>query len=222
MWDTTKGVRTLQGAESALVRDTIYELVDVIRAARMDDEAAWVGVTLFDELSWEQQLAMLLKLAKQLLDPLIPPLPKSALMDATVAAIYAQMRIGVDIEIDWQQLDSEIEGDKTARRQDIINALHERYPDRKRLRAESVDSDHWDLAVDELRNWILADEDWKLHDLSMDLAPEKANQFKAFMGVEQDYFVDIPPDSDERSPQFVWADLIELITGQRPDPAVFD
>lgn len=221
MWDTTDGVRILQGAESTLVRNTIHELVDVIRAAKADDESARVGVMLFDELSWEQQLAMLLRVAKQLFDPFLPPPPKSALMDATVAAIYAQMRIGIEIEIDFQQSATEIDGNDTARRQEIVNALIERYPDRDWLDAECVVADEWDLAVDVLRNWVLADEDWNLQNLSIDLDPENANLFKASLGIDRDYFIDIPPDGDERPPRIVWADLIELVTGERPDPAVF-
>ena len=221
MWDTTKGVRILQGSESGLVRDTIGDLVDVIRAAKADGESASVGVTLFDELSWEQQLAMLLKVAKQLLDPRRSPLPKSALMDATAAAIYAQMRIGVEIEINLQQSATETDDNDTARRQEIVNALIERYPDRDWLDAECIVADEWDLAVDVLRNWVLADEDWNLQNLSIDLEPEKANLLKASLGIDRDYFIDVPPDGDERPPRIVWADLIELVTSERPDPAVF-
>ena len=143
-------------------------------------------------------------------------------MDATVAAIYAQMRIGVDVELDWQRTSKENDDNDTARRRDIVNALRERHPDRNWLDAECVVADEWDLAVDILRNWVLVDEDWKLHDLSVDLAPEKANDVKAFLGIEHDYFIDIPPDDDESPPGIVWADLIELVAGTRPDPDVFN
>ena len=68
----------------------------------------------------------------------------------------------------------------------------------------------------------LVDEDWKLQDLSIDLDPEKANHVKAFLGIERDYFIDIPPDDDESPPEIVWADLIELVAGTRPDPDVFN
>ncbi len=109
MWRTTEGIRTLAGAEAANLRETIGELVDAIRAAKREDElriklkrdstvdttVATVGevdlnslsaaseINLFDELMWQQQLAMLLKVATPLLDPSLPPPQPSALMDAT-------------------------------------------------------------------------------------------------------------------------------------------
>jgi hypothetical protein len=222
MWETTSGVKALEGAESKLIRNTIYDLIDLIRATKSLQQSASVGVALFDELSWEQQLVMLLKVARQLLDPTLPPLPKSALMDATVAAIYAQLRSGVQVDIDFQQQGMDEDDDNMGRRREIIDALNQCLPDRAPLNPASVDGDQWDAAVESLRDGVLPDEDWNLESLSLDLSPEQASELKTTLGIEKDYFIDIPPDGDERPPRIVWADLVELITGTRPNPAVFD
>ncbi len=222
MWDTAEGIRTLAGAEAQLVRETIRELVDAIRATKEVDQSVSLGTALFDNLSWQQQLAMLLKVAKPLLEPLTPPPPKTALMEASVAAIYAQMRVGVEYEIEVQQTWTEATDNDTVRRQQIVRALNERRPEESWPDAQCVLMHEWDLVLAEISGWVLADEDWNWGDITLDISPDKADGLKAVMGITEDYFLDIPPDSDQRPACKVWADLIELLSGQRPDEAVFD
>jgi hypothetical protein len=222
VWNTADGLRTLDGAEAQVVRETIGELVDAIRAQIDVDEPVSLGIRLFDELSWQQQLAMLLVVAKPLLCPDIPAPTNTALLDASVAAIYAQLCVGVECEIDMQRISTESWEDDTLRRQEIVRALAERRPQRRWLDAECVVMDEWNRVIDELRGWVLADEDWNLGDVALDAAPDLANPLKSVLGIDQDYFCDIPPDSDARPAREVWADIVELITGDRPDARVFD
>ncbi len=248
MWKTTEGIRTLTGAEAENLCETIGELVDAIRAVKLDEEfskksngkstiagddaltgdaemnplSATTGVGLFDQLAWQQQLAMLLKVARPLLDPSLPPPQPSALMDATVAAIYAQMLIGVEYEIEMQQTSHESFDGDTIRRQGIAAALNEWRADPVWPDPECVVMDEWDWAIGALRDRILADEDWNLNELVLDAPPDAVDNLKALTGVARDYFVDVPPDPDFRAPRSVWADLVELITGSRPNEAVFD
>ena len=248
MWKTTEGIRTLAGAEAANLRETIGELVDAIRAAKLDEElkmkpkgesavdnevamagevelnslSATTGISLFDQLMWQQQLAMLLEVATPLLDPSLSPPQPSALMDATVAAIYAQMQIGVEYEIEMQQSSNDAFDGDTIRRQGIVAALREWRADYSCPDPECVVTDEWELAIAALRDRVLADEDWNLNELVLDLSPDVVDKLKAFTGVARDYFVDVPPDPDFRPPSSVWADLLELIAGTRPNEAVFD
>jgi hypothetical protein len=222
MWNTADGLRTLVNAEAQLVRETIDELVDAIRAQIDIGESVSLGIVLFDELSWQQQLAMLLKVAQPLLCPTVPAPTSSALLDATVAAIYAQMRVGVEVEIDVQRISTESWDHDTDRRQEIVRALRERRPNQNWLDAECVVMDEWDLAIEEVRSWVLADEDWNLGQVTLDASPDLARELKSTLGIDDDYFCDVPPDADARPPREVWADIVALIRGQRPDAHVFD
>lgn len=219
MWNTPRGTRILVDAEAVVLCNTIGELIDAIRAEQAQDEAAAVGIGLFDHLSWQQQLAMLLKVARPLLDQSIPAPEKSALMDATVAAIYAQMLIGVEYEIEMQQSSADSTDTDTIRRQEIVTALRQSTDDLDLPDPECVVIEEWELAIEILQDQVLFDEDFKMYDLAIDLPPDQATNLKAIAGIDSDYFVDIPPDPE--SPACVWADLIELTTGQRPDEAAF-
>lgn len=42
------------------------------------------------------------------------------------------------------------------------------------------------------------------------------------MGIRDDYFTDVPPDADGHQARTAREDIIELITGDRPDRDVFD
>lgn len=57
--------------------------------------------------------------------------------------------------------------------------------------------DEWELAIESLRSRILADEDWQMEALAMDLAPQKSQSMKQNLGIQRDYFVDIPPDGTD-------------------------
>ncbi len=222
MWETTRGNRTLAGAEAVVIRETIGELIDSVRAAKMDGESAAVGVGLFDQLHWQQQLAMLLKVARPLLRRSSAYPGRTALVEATVGAIYAQMLIGVEYEIETQQSSTHSTENDTVRRREIVAALREGEPDENWLDAECVVMNEWETAISILQDWVLPDEDWKMVDLVLDLPADQSEKMKAFTGIDADYFIDIPPDLDESVPSTVWADLMELTTGNRPDEQYFD
>ncbi len=82
--------------------------------------------------------------------------------------------------------------------------------------------DTWELAIDAVQGWVLADEDWQMDGLTLDLPPDKNREFKQALGIRDDYFTDIPPDANDQQARAAWADILELINGQRPDEAVFD
>jgi len=99
MWHTANGTRTLTGAEARLIGDTAWSLVDAIRAAKQLGSGAEFGIVLFDRLTWQQQMVMLRDVLTPLLDSSVGPPSPTALKEATVAAIYAQMLVDIDCEI---------------------------------------------------------------------------------------------------------------------------
>lgn len=100
MWRTPTGQRVLHGAEAELFKHGVEALVQEIEQSAEIDEEHSVGVLLFDELKRPQKLQMLESVAMALLDANVPPPPANALTDATVGAIYEQLRIELEIEFD--------------------------------------------------------------------------------------------------------------------------
>lgn len=222
MWHTANGTRTLTGAEARLIGDAAWALVDAIRAAKELGSNVQFGIVLFDRLTWQQQLVMLRNVLKPLLNPSVAPPNPTALLEATVAAIYAQMLADIECEIYFEQSSRRSEEGDTEQRQQVIAALEENGAIGNWPSPESVVMDSWELAVCEVRGWVLADEDWQMDGLTLDLPPEEGRELKKIMGIRDDYFTDVPPDANDQQARTAWQDIIELITGDRPDGDVFD
>lgn len=221
MWNTTQGERVLRGAEAVVFRSTVAELIDAIRAERELDVAINFTIPVFDNLQWQQKLAMLWQVAAPLLTPSTPEPKPSAIRDATVGAVFAQMLNGVQTEIECQQFSAASYDDDANRRVEVAAALNELMPDDNWPDAECVVVESWELGIDVLQNRVLFDEDWQFDSMTLDIPPDHADELRAGMGIDRDYFCAIPPDVDERPPEVVWADIFELVTGTRPDESVF-
>ena len=210
------GERTLLNAERRMVISAGWGLADTISAEAPQGNMQF-GIVLFDRLTWQQQFLMVEKVLTALLEPTIPTPPSTALMDATVAAIYAQLYTSVEIELDDARMDRNESLDEENYfevRQGILEALREPV-DSDEPMEESPDGgwpdllcdelEEWELAIESLRNRILADEDWQMETLAMDLAPDTSKSLKKEMGIQRDYFIDIPPDvSDEEAEAARW------------------
>lgn len=221
MWNTTQGQRVLQQSEAKVFKDAALDLVDAIRAEADLDNKVTLDIAVFDNLAWQQKLSMLLRVVRPLLVESCPPPSSSALCEGTVGAVFAHLLEGVEIEIDVQQTStSSSEGD-TDRRISIVQALTQVSPDQRWPDPECVVLEEWELAVSHLQLQVLPDEDWKFADMTLEMPPERANELRAAMGIDSNYSCDIPADIDDRPPAAVWADLIELLAGERPDESCF-
>jgi len=94
MWNTTLGCRVLKDAEARFVCGAAHRLTDEIRTSMPQEgetgEKMEIGIVLFDRMAPEQQLVLIDRVIGYLLDPTLAAPPRTALMDATVAAIYVQ------------------------------------------------------------------------------------------------------------------------------------
>ena len=215
------GERTLLNAERRMVISAGWGLADTISAEAPQGNVQF-GIVLFDRLTWQQQFLMVEKVLTALLEPTIPSPPSTALMDATVAAIYAQLYTSVEIELDDARMDRDESLDEENHfevRQEILEALREPV-DSDEPMEESPEGgwptllcdeiEEWELAIESLRSRILADEDWQMETLAIDLAPDTSKSLKKEMGIQRDYFIDIPPDgSDEEAEAARWR-IVEL------------
>ncbi len=182
MWHTADGTRTLTGAEARLIRDTAWDLVDAIRAEKSLGSTLQFGIVLFDQLTWQQQVVMLAKALRPLLIPSIGPPTPTALLDATVAAIYAQMQTNLQCEIDVEQTSPQNEEGDTERRQQILEVIREHGAEGNWPDAECVVMDMWELAIAEIQSWVLADEDWQLDDRVARSAAGQESRVQANIG----------------------------------------
>lgn len=202
------GERTLLGAERRMFVSSAWGLADFLSVAAPEGKAIF-GIVLFDRLTWQQQMLMLEKVMSAMVDPTIPAPPSSALLEATVAAVYAQLRTSLEIELDDARLalkHSDDEWDHFYVRMEILAALEEpvdtdepieEMPDDCWPTLQCDEIDEWDFAIESLRNRILADEDWQMEAIAMDLSPQTSKSLKNGMGIQRDYFIDIPPDGTD-------------------------
>lgn len=127
MWNTAIGKRIFVGAERRLIMNAAWGLADSISTEATFNDNVQFGIVLFDRLTWQQQMLMLEKVLTPLLEPSIPAPQSTALFDATVAAIYAQLRTELIIELDMAELDKydSFVGRNFDVRQEILDALFE-------------------------------------------------------------------------------------------------
>ena len=110
MWHTSRGDRTLLGAEAELVGHAVDALIDALITYIEDDSLhaesssvaseCYSGIRLFDDLTPSQRVALLHDVTEHLLTPTDAPLSLSAHAEAAVAAIFVEVRDQVAIEID--------------------------------------------------------------------------------------------------------------------------
>lgn len=108
MWPTSRGNRTLQGAEASLVAAAVDALIDELtiglnESGEEGPECLFCsGVPLFDSLTSPQRIGLLHRVARDLLTDATPNGDPSAAAEATVAAIFECLRDQIEIEIFWE------------------------------------------------------------------------------------------------------------------------
>lgn len=229
MWPTSEGDRTLRGSEAVLLATAIDTLLGpLVDYLGNDDEcdqesAAAVlqtGVAVFDALPISQRIAALHHAAQYLLsDKPFPGDGLSAADDATVAAIYSEIRDQVEIEIDLcnDPLGSQLGGDSAGVANDVrlpndppllswrrlvhracCDVLDAEGPWAEGHSLEELGKlpiDEWELWIDCLASAILWDRDFEFADTFLDADPDAARRRRAALGISEDYFVRPAPDS---------------------------
>ncbi len=210
MFETAAGIRIVTGAEAAMIKEGISSLIDSIRTEKTMDIEISFGIGVFENLTPDQKMTCLRHATRALLLPEIEPLPKAALHDGTVAAIYAQLNDNIEYEIQVQ-LDEGPENSDTFYRQLVLAALEQIEPDEPWPDPGSVLTDEWEIALSSARLNVLADEDWMMEQAFLDQEPERSESLKGFLGIDPDYFTLIAPDDDSLDPERDWLELIALV-----------
>ena len=228
-WHTPSGDRYLTGEEAELVRDSIATMVEELASCRETEEPPWeYGVTLFDELTWQQQLAVLELLATNLLQQTDATLELSGINEAAVAAVYQNIvqQIELEIELDpvspesfrcrWRQaaLDAYREHQDDAACGEEILGDHESSLDTG-LDSECIEVDRWRWLVESLTDRVLWDRDFEMVEEMIDAPPERAAAMKAALGINASYYTAIAPDPTDRQVDALFHSL-EQLTRAKP------
>ena len=187
MYHTPAGDRVLRGAERKLFVSSLGMIVDLL--VDSDGEASF-GVSTFDELQLGQKFFILYRSARGLLHP-DEPVPKlTSAVEAAVAAVFEHTRSMVVQEID----EPEFASPTPYWRSLVLDAARTQDdPAIKLPQAESGDKNTWWLLLECLMGAVLWDNDYEATE-RLDLPPEQSDQLKAVLGVEDDYYTDVPED----------------------------
>lgn len=196
MWHTSDGDRVLEGAEARLFRSGVAALVEQVTQFE-----GWAcGITLFDELTQSQQLAVLESVATPLLTADRPSPELTAVNEAAIGAVFEQIRLEVEMEIDDLRPSTEW-------RQRILDACREKVVDSANEFvlspeddfdegatpwipefANSSDGELWHSAIEHLTDRILWDRDYEMMGEFLDEPPEKAALLRQILGIDDTYF----------------------------------
>ncbi len=220
MWHTSRGDRTLHGDEATLVREAIDTMVDVLSLHIDDDPAGGVicesGIAVFDQLTPSQRIALLHDAATHLLTDMGAAPRLSALLEATVAAIFKGIRDHVAIEVGFPQSTEYARWvERPGWRHLVASAFHSvtisegDFESLEELPLEaSSDLQQWERVVDYLADVVLWDRDFEFTDTFLDMDPEILRERRQMLGIEHDYFTQIAPDPRP-------AELAELVSATR-------
>ena len=104
MWHTSKGLRTLKGAEAALIKSVVGLVWDFVELEGECPDDEWsTGVTFFDSLDWRQRVVQLAFVANALLRDNVPSPPLNAVNEATVGMLFRVIAICLETEIDGEE-----------------------------------------------------------------------------------------------------------------------
>lgn len=217
MWHTNRGDRTIRGAEADLLGASIDVMLEELSLGFDDgweEDPSWesqTGVLLFDSFTAPQRIALLHEVALYLLTDTASVRHPSADTEATVAAIFTEIRDQVAIEIDLfpdvaEELERVLPGAKTWRQRVLAAVDHVRNladgddpsePEDSLTRLPDdgcADIDVWEQQVEYLADSILWDRDFELAETFLDADPGISEQRRRLLGIHDDYFTRVSPD----------------------------
>ncbi|MEL6105793.1 MAG: hypothetical protein AAFU85_07150 [Planctomycetota bacterium] len=217
-WHTPYGDRHLIGDEADLVRQSLATMLEELTSCRETGEEPFLyGVTLFDELAWPQQLAILEQLAQHLFLETSDMIELTGVVDASVSAVYRNIAQQIEMEIELHGVSPQEY--RCRWRQASLDAMNEcsEEPDDDlpAMDADCLDTDRWHALVDILADRVLWDRDFELVHEVIDAPPERAAALRAALGIESSYYTAIAPDPpDQQVDELI--DSLESLTRAKP------
>jgi hypothetical protein len=212
MWNTSEGIRTLEGAEARLFREVLGCLVDECRMSEEYQDDYPLGIEAFDALSYGQKLAMLEIVGHGLLVKSVEPPELTAVSEGAVGAVYQHLRGCVQFELDTADCDFW----RPLIRAALLDIQKNEPFESQIPPAKCRDFDKWDFWIDLLEERIVWDYDWDGDMVGMDRSPEQITQLKQMLDIPEDYYVAVAPDPTPEEIPTLLGQLSQL-TRQRCD-----
>lgn len=230
MWMLSDDERILTKAEWDCLRIGLASLRDSIEEDIVgQSDFATTGVQVFDRLTASQKLAMLANTCEALTFPNVPAPQLNAVNEGTIAALLQSFWQQLVVELDMCDDSDDEDYPWLECRRALLGAFKdEEDPDTLAMLPyeDESDSEMWHDLFALFESRFLEDTDYALAAL-LDAPAEKAEEVKAIMGIDDEYFVSIAPDPNERQMLKVNQKLAILLDLPCPDddgmfPAIFD
>ncbi len=219
MWLTALGTRVLCGAEWELFRVGLSTLWDEIESQPDDEEPGLTDVKSFDCLTRPERLALLAQVGKGLHDKREPCPDLTALNEAAVTAVFAQVRYLVEVEIDAQRSGfGTFSRDRAGRPRELVLAAAREVDPEQRAdlpKVRSTNVSKWYDLIQTMLFRILDDIDYLAAEIFLDAPPSRSRSMKDMLGIPENYFSAIPDFPNTQMLEVIRADL-RRICG-RPD-----
>lgn len=200
MWYMQSGKRVLTKAEWACLAGPLELYLDRLF---IDDDSD-VGVTVFDRLTAEQKLLILAETCEALCLPEIRAPDRTALNEATIAALFELLRNTVLVEVDCDpDLGSQYR-----------EALRSAMADEREIKLPEVDSkdaNEWNSLVEDFVGRVLSGNDYEFSDDHLDMPPPVGQRMDDIMDIRAEYFGAVPGDIHPSQVQSVLDRLRRLI-----------
>jgi len=211
MWNTSKGVRVLEGAEAKLLKKAVAEYVDNLREAGLWDEPEpteydWITVEQVARMEHDHMLHVFASVVQALLDPEIPAPRLTADTEAAVYQLYQFLNIGIEIEADMYDgvnpADAEADEDRfvfSSVRRTVGKAVRELGWCENRENGQCGDcmwcspdttagADAWEGLVEMLADQVLWDRDWEMEVDLADADPHVGDIVKSQARIDGGYY----------------------------------
>ena len=126
----------------------------------------------------------------------------TAVREAAVGAVYEAIMMIVEMEIDQPAE----ERTSPTWRELVLTACQEQGID-ELLDPASEEIDEWGMLISCLTDAVLWDEDWRDSESLLDADPKASRAVKGLLGIDEDYYVAVPPDPTDEEMKGVWATL---------------
>lgn len=200
MYRTPVGDRILGPAEGRLFAESLRMIGDYLREMELT-----MGVSVFDDLQRNQQIAVFHTVARALLCEDEPAPTLTAAIEASVWCVYQHVRDMLEVEIE----EPAEEGVQPSWRRLVLAASREAQVSDTLPQEGCTEQADWEFLVDCLESRVLWDYDWQLED-SIDMAPDVSRRLKDELGIADDYFVAVPADPPDAEAERLLQALIDL------------
>lgn len=209
MYNTPQGIRVLEGAERRLFVESLAMIVDNLTVGDLDFE-----ITVFDDLQKTQKIAVFHSIARALLCKAESPPRLTATLEAAVSIVYEHVRdmLFQEMEPGMDEPIEGFEGQLPTWRERVLAACGELQLADDLPACDSEDCDEWDLLVSCLEDCVLWDTDFEMQE-HLDADPDASRRVKGELGIDDDYFVAVPPDPTDEEAERLLLDL-QMLTGE--------